>query len=102
VIHGLTDSEQQFLQREVVLPLTRAGFRVWCFGSRARGEQQRFSDVDLLVDGPGHSRAVIGEIEEKLVDSHFPYKVDIVAEADLASSYRESVRRERVPLAATP
>lgn len=98
----LTEEERQFLTRTVAEPLAEAGYRVWCFGSRARGEGARYADVDLLVEGPDKPRALISEINERLVESNFPYKVDLVLEADLAESYRASVLAERVPLMEQP
>lgn len=95
MIAGLSDTEQAFLGREVFTPLHRAGRRCWIFGSRARGDHQPFSDVDLLIDGPEASRALLGSLEERLVESNFPYKVDLVHLPDLAESYRERVLRER-------
>jgi predicted nucleotidyltransferase len=94
----LTEEERSFLEEIVAKPLARAGYRVWCFGSRARGEGARYADVDLLVEGPDKPRALIGEINERLVESNFPYKVDLVLEQDLAEGYRENVMAERVPL----
>lgn len=98
MISGLSATERRFLHDEVIQPLQRAGYRVWCFGSRARGDERRFSDVDLLVSGDGNPRRLVGAIEERLVDSNFPYKVDIVIESDLAEAYRDRVLRERTPL----
>jgi predicted nucleotidyltransferase len=94
----LTDEELAFLQEVVVAPLAASGYRVWCFGSRARGEGARYADVDLLVTGTGKPRGLIGELSERLVESRFPYKVDLVLESDLAESYREGIMAERVLL----
>ena len=94
----LSHQELAFLQDKVVAPLAEHGYRVWCFGSRARGGGARYADVDLLITGPGKPRALIGAISEQLIESRFPYKVDLVLEADLAESYRERIQAERVPL----
>lgn len=94
----LTSAELEFLNTSVVAPLSELGYRVWCFGSRARGEGAQYADVDLLIEGPGRPRALISEINERLVESSFPYKVDLVLESDLAESYREGVLAERVLL----
>ena len=96
----LSKAELEFLGANVVQPLAEAGYRVWCFGSRARGEGAPYADVDLLVEGKGRPRQLLGEIRERLIESNFPYKVDLVLEADLAESYREGVLAERVPLRA--
>jgi len=96
----LSQAELDFLATNVVRPLQKAGYRVSCFGSRARGEGAAYADVDLLIEGPGKPRKLLGEINERLIESNFPYKVDLVLEADLAESYREGVMREKIPLPA--
>ncbi|KGE03042.1 hypothetical protein HRUBRA_02372 [Pseudohaliea rubra DSM 19751] len=52
----------------------------------------------MLIEGSGKPRQLVGEINEKLTESNFPYKVDLVLEADLAESYRDGVMREKIPL----
>ncbi|WP_035518267.1 nucleotidyltransferase family protein [Pseudohaliea rubra] len=94
----LSEAELAFLDANVVQPLHQAGYRVSCFGSRARGGGAPYADVDLLIEGSGKPRQLVGEINEKLTESNFPYKVDLVLEADLAESYRDGVMREKIPL----
>ncbi len=93
---GLTDEEFHTIVTTVVEPLVRRGATVWCFGSRARGEHQRFSDLDLLVESDEDLSALVSEISEQLEESHFPYKVDLVTTRELESTYRDSVFAQRV------
>jgi len=97
---GLTDSEYAFIIQRVVEPLEKLGARVWCFGSRARGDHRPTSDLDLLVDASQDLRGKLFEISEYLIESDFPYKVDLVEEKNLAKSYRAQIERERVPFVA--
>jgi len=68
---------------------------VYLFGSRARGDNTPFSDVDIAV----HSESDIGEkltlLRELLEESNFPFKVDIV---DLKSApyLKEIVAKEGI------
>ncbi len=101
MIQGLTDAEFKFLQKKLIQPLKEKKALVFLFGSRATGKYQRFSDIDLLfvpaIDGstPMHFiHSLLSEIE----DSHFPYKVDLVNQNELASSYRASVAKEKIQL----
>ena len=95
---GLEERHWQAVQDLLVKPLHNAGCQVWVFGSRARGDHQKFSDLDVLVAGkPGDT--LLGQIREDLEESMLPIKVDIVLEHELADSYRASVERDRVPLA---
>jgi predicted nucleotidyltransferase len=96
---GLTDSESAFIFQRVVEPLEKLGARVWCFGSRARGDHRPSSDLDFLVESSEDLRGKLFEISDALVESNFPYKVDLVQEKNLAKSYRAQIERERVPFA---
>jgi predicted nucleotidyltransferase len=49
---GLSESEFDHITKTVVEPLVLHGAVVWCFGSRARGTHQQFSDLDLMIEGP--------------------------------------------------
>jgi predicted nucleotidyltransferase len=101
MIQGLSDREIQLLRQLVVNPLKQAGYRVWIFGSRARGDFKKFSDIDLLFtppQGQETSKAFLSELEESLENSALVYKVDLVEESQLAQSYRDNVINDRVPL----
>jgi predicted nucleotidyltransferase len=93
---GLSDTEYEFINQTVLLPLTARGATLWCFGSRARGTHQRFSDLDLMVESPLDLHGLVSEISEQLVESDFPYKVDLVELRRFAKSYLENFYRERV------
>ena len=92
---GLSEREYEFINDEVALPLRKLGAKVWCYGSRSRGDFKKFSDLDLMVEAPSDLSAKIGEIQEKLSDSHFPYKVDLVQWMDFAESYKPGYLRDR-------
>ena len=75
----------------------RAG-RVRVFGSVARGDNTRVSDVDLLVTpSPGCSLFDLGGRVEDLQDL-LGCRVDLVVEDGLKPRLRERVLREAVPL----
>lgn len=92
---GLSSAELKYIIKTVVQPLEEKGYRVYCFGSRARGDFKRFSDLDLLIEGQ-ENRPSLGEIEEKLINENFPYKIDLVFKGDVAESYREKIEKEKV------
>ncbi len=101
MIYGLTDVEFKFLQEKLIQPLKDKKAQVFLFGSRATGKHQKYSDIDLLfvpaVDGaiPSHFiHSLLSEIE----DSHFSYKIDLVDQNELASSYRANVEKEKIQL----
>lgn len=78
----------------------RAGYRLYVFGSRAKGNQRKYSDLDILVDDSVvKTRAwnsAISSIIEDLENSNLPFRVDLVLKNDLAGSYLGNVTREMV------
>lgn len=96
---GLEEIHWKILEEKVLDPLKSRGFQVWVFGSRARGDHKRFSDIDLLVSGPSKlniSDAEIFLIKEGLAESNLPIKVDLVFEKEVAPSYANQIKIERV------
>ena len=99
--YGLLDSELQFLNEKIVQPLKLQKAKVYLFGSRATGKFKKFSDIDLLyVPNKNHPilLTVITQIILNLEESDFPYKVDLVNNLELASSYRTNVDKDKIEL----
>lgn len=51
--------------------------QVTLYGSRAKGNWRRGSDIDLCIDGDGLSLQELGEIDARIDDLLLPWKVDI-------------------------
>ena len=101
MINGLTKSEFDIIIKEVIEPLKGINARVWIFGSRARDDYKKFSDIDLLYEEDEANPAPSGficDIELRLEESNLPYKVELVNVTKLAESYRDSVMKDRVLL----
>lgn len=92
---GLAQDDYNFIKKHIQEKLG-TDIKIWCFGSRARGDQRKFSDLDLIIDGPDELRQKIGELDELFEESNLPIKVDIVLDGDFAESYRESYIKDRV------
>ena len=45
---GLNKSEYKILEELIFSPFRNEGVKVWVFGSRARGDHQKYSDIDIL------------------------------------------------------
>jgi predicted nucleotidyltransferase len=71
---------------------------VFLFGSRARGDARRYSDIDIAIDPkrplpPG----LLAALREDLEESHIIYHVDVVDLSQADEALREQIRREGVP-----
>src|SRR5690606_22295129 len=92
---GLTHEQYDYILANVVKPLQTLGATVWCYGSRARGDNRKFSDLDLMIESPKDLSTDISVIQEKLSKSNFPHKVDIVQFSEFADAYKDSYFQDR-------
>jgi len=92
--YGLNEQQWKIVETLVLTPLKASGCKIWIYGSRARGNCERFSDLDLLIEGPIEPTK-LSSIREALEESTLPIKVDLVPEIDLAHSYRETIEKDK-------
>lgn len=93
---GLTHEEFDLIRSLVVEPLRLKDAQVYVYGSRARGDHQAFSDLDLMVESSDRQSLQLGGLAEALQKSNFPYKVDLVHLEDFAEAYRPSYEKDKV------
>ena len=71
--------------------------KIYLFGSRARGTNQEFSDIDIALDaGTKLRRADVGEARDMLSESNIPYKIDIVDFQDISEEMRKFILQEGI------
>lgn len=95
MIFGLKQTDLDFIKENLKKVLT-SNTKVWCFGSRARGDHQKFSDLDLMIESNNDQRSNISKLNEVFEESNLPIKVDIVHEKDFAKSYFKNYLSERI------
>jgi uncharacterized protein len=66
---------------------------VWVYGSRARGDNQPYSDLDLLVSG-SISTSDSARLAELLEESDLPFHVDIAVESQVQPEFLAEIRPE--------
>jgi predicted nucleotidyltransferase len=96
MMFGLGAADWEILRQECIDPLKDAGAKVWVFGSRARGDYTKFSDIDILYEFQINSKRSITAIKNNLEESRLSIKVDLVSINELADSYKSSVLKERI------
>lgn len=53
--------------------------QVWVYGSRAKGNARKYSDLDLAIDcGKPISDILMIDLKDDFIESDLPYKVDII------------------------
>lgn len=101
--YGLTKEHWNFLEKNLLDQIRQFKSKMYLFGSRAKGTQHPFSDIDILVDDTVSSLTAINKTEifarlEEIENSNFPYKIDLVYVSDLAKSYIEDVQKTKIEL----
>jgi len=92
-------SEQE---RELVLQILDhivPHLEVLVFGSRAGGEPNKFSDLDLaILSEKPLGLSVMAELTEAFSESNLPYKVDIVDWSTTNDRFRQIIQDHCLPL----
>lgn len=71
--------------------------RLWLFGSRARGDARRWSDIDIAVEPLQPLRpGLLSELREALAESSLLLDVDLVDLSTADATLDASVRHEGI------
>ena len=63
--------------------------QIFIFGSRAKGNHRKYSDIDLLLKAESYDLNALSNLDFEELDT--PYKVDFVLDSDLIEAYRDDV-----------
>lgn len=78
-----------------LLPADRA--RLWLFGSRARGDARRWSDIDIAVEPLASLPAgILAELREVLAESSILLDVDLIDLSQAGEALRDAIRSEGI------
>ena len=84
-------------QLRLVLDLTSAhlpGTEIWAYGSRVRGNNRRYSDLDLVTFLNPDQRALAEDLREAFEESDLPIRVDLFLWDDLPDSFKTQISKE--------
>ena len=90
--------EEEFKQKIIaVLSALFPDAKIYLFGSRARGEHGRRSDIDIALDvGKKIERVDVGEARDMLSESNIPYQVDVVDLYGVSEKMRKNILAEGI------
>jgi predicted nucleotidyltransferase len=82
-----------------ILRSTLRGELVYVFGSRARGDHHKTSDIDLAIVGSTPmTMAVRSQLKFSFSESDLPFKVDVVDMLTADESFKKIIEVDAVPL----
>jgi predicted nucleotidyltransferase len=77
------------------------GRTVWAYGSRATGQRvKRYSDLDLVLDGPPFAGLEEWHLEEAFDESRLPFKVEFQRLDAISEAFRRRIEQDFVLLQA--
>jgi uncharacterized protein len=95
-----TSNQQSYideLKKMVVTFFKRQPVKVYLFGSRARGDAGRTSDVDIAIEAIKPIKStLLSKLKTELEESSIPYKVDIVNLNTASKALIKTVKKEGV------
>ena len=93
----MTTKALEEVRRIVLDALGEKNAHVYLFGSWARGEATRLSDIDVAIEPYAPlPRGTLARLRERLEESHVPYHVDVVDLTRTAPEFRHRVLAEGV------
>jgi len=92
------DENIQLIKEIVFKHLDPAKNRAYIFGSRVRGDNSRFSDFDLGIEGEKLPAEIYFSIVQDLEDSDIPYKVDVVEMREVSDRFKDIAKSEVIPV----
>ncbi|NVK42615.1 MAG: nucleotidyltransferase domain-containing protein [Oceanospirillaceae bacterium] len=73
------------------------GVDVFVFGSRARGNARKSSDLDILLCAAGPiDFSQLAEASEQLAESDLPFSVDLLDQARISESFKRRIASDLV------
>ncbi len=96
---GLSLNDFSILEKILKSNLSKKkNFIVDVFGSRAKGKERKYSDIDLWIEcEPKLSEAELSSLHTDFEDSDLSIQVDVVTPDRVLEEYRDRINSERKP-----
>jgi len=78
-----------------ILNLHIPNFEVRAFGSRVKGTNRKYSDLDLAIVGDGKlDNRSLWKLKNTLMESRLPFRVDVLDYNSISENFREIIDNE--------
>ncbi len=95
---GLNSNQLELIKSLLsALLKNKSQYKVFVFGSRAKGLERKYSDIDLWIETvPELGDSEIADFIEAVEESDLPIKVDLVTPRTCLDEYRPRILKEMV------
>lgn len=92
---GLSEKDSHLVTKILRTFLPDAKFFV--FGSRARGDQKKYSDLDLAIENhESIPLKILMQIQENFDQSSLPFKVDLIELAKISPEFKKNILEDLI------
>lgn len=71
---------------------------IYVFGSRARGDHKKYSDLDICLKGKTKiDPEILLNLKNEFQDSDLPFTVDIVDWNDISEKFQKNIKNDLTP-----
>lgn len=97
---GLEDRHLDFVLSVLKRNISDVDAKFYVFGSRAKGTNKKYSDIDIAVDLNGKKLdvSILGKILIEFQDSTLPFEVDVVDLNSIDEDFRNLIKNDLVIL----
>ncbi len=96
MLFGLEDRHVEFIKDMLKKHISNPEAKFYIFGSRAKGKNRPYSDVDIAIDCPDLTLDRKLKLESDFENSTFPYEVDIVDLNTIKESFKNIIKDDLV------
>jgi len=73
-------------------------YSIFIFGSRATGKNQKYSDIDIGIEGERLSAKTFIELQDAFEDSDLPFRVDVVDFSKVSNKFKQVAKQQIIAL----
>lgn len=74
-------------------------YSLFIFGSRASGENKKYSDIDIGVEGKKPVKFLtLAKLQDAFEESNLPYIIDLVDFATVSDSFKKIAKKNSIAL----
>lgn len=85
--------------KEIIRPILQKYPYIWfVYGSRAKGNCEEYSDLDLCIHSKFKSLEEKNKIIKEILESELPINVDIIAWNEISEKFRNEIRDSLIVL----
>lgn len=95
---GLEDRHLNFIKDMLKKHIPNPDAKFYVFGSRAKGKNRPYSDIDIAIDCSDLTLERKLKLESDFENSIFPYEVDIVDLNTIKESFKNIIKDDLVEL----